>query len=143
MYCLESSSLPPYDILCRRIPAPGERIKELAERQNSLNDLEKACRRAQCGAAIIPVTAQFGVQALPFENGRVLSVKGSQGPAGTWIGPQNKMPNLGTDLIDSIPCNLQASCNLEQFCQVLNQRYDTLGSYTPLYNETTAPFTWD
>ena len=29
----------------------------------------------------------------------------------------NKMPNLGTDLIDSIPCNLQAICNLEQFCR--------------------------
>ena len=87
------------------------------------------------------VIAQFGVLALPFENGRVLPVKGLQGPAGTWTGPQSKMPNLGAVLIDSIPYNLQTSCKLEQFCRVLNERYDAIGNHTPLYNETTAPFT--
>ena len=91
---------------------------------------------------LTPVIAQFGVQALPSENGRVLSVNGGlQGPAGTWTGPQSKMPNLGTVLIDSIPYNVQTRYNLEQFCRVLNERYDTTGNYLKPYNETTAPFT--
>ena len=62
------------------------------------------------------VIAQFGVQALLFENDPCFVSKwGLQGPTGTWTDHQNKMPNLGTNLIDSIPCNLQAICRLEQF----------------------------